>query len=659
MPNQGPRYNLITEFSEFEDTDDISTSPHWVMAVVRLGKPLSYSRKNNASVSLDVTEGAKTRGKTLVITSDCLQMQVRRDKESHVKSLSASLIQTSTNYLVEILPGDWVMAWIVHGEARQQDLIERIRASKACNGFKDGLKFVGRIRNVRKRMSRARASGVKNTRYNIQAVAFSELDSTIFYDQFMAENSIEANNLGRWLSKVGLDIRQVFAINVDEQKDNSHLLIPAFFELLLGTGVGPDLDTTGTKELRQVTGGGITGDENGGAKAAPFAYLVPKEIGDLLGKESRDVSKAGGILAYADIVDLVFGVQKYSNTSPNQYSVFTPDIADSDPLTKGNHFYTGNPLLGSYLPFMPQFSNRPLWSILSEYLNPVINEMYTALRVNAQGDVVPTLIVRQIPFTTDVMADKYEGDNTPPGADKITLTPFTSLPRWVMSGTLVYDIDIGRSDATRCNFVHVFGQDADNAKNIKVTDQLVQNPPIRDDFDIQRSGVHAYMTTVACRTVNQVGATPSVWMELVADHRIGSQYTLNGTLNCVGISAPICEGDNLEFDGVIYHIESVEDSVSIDTDSGMRSWTTSLTLTNGLRQQSDSDDTDSSPFPIYPGFQLEDNTAYDPGHDGKVYAPSDDNADTVDREDDTPAQSPGDDNRSPFNDDDNPDDGTS
>jgi hypothetical protein len=63
--------------------------------------------------------------------------------------------------------------------------------------------------------------------------------------------------------------------------------------------------------------------------------------------------------------------------------------------------YTGTELLGTFLPVMPELTNKPLWSVLQQFLNPTVNEMYTCLRVNKDNRVVPTLVVRQIPFTTE------------------------------------------------------------------------------------------------------------------------------------------------------------------------------------------------------------------------------------------------------------------
>jgi hypothetical protein len=95
---------------------------------------------------------------------------------------------------------------------------------------------------------------------------------------------------------------------------------------------------------------------------------------------------------------------------------------------------------------------------------------------------------------------------------------------------------------------------------------------------------------------------------------MGSQYTLNGTINCFGIQSPICEGDNLEFDGVVFHIESVAHQFAMSPD-GHKSWTTRLELTNGMRADVSakfSSDV-ASPFPIYPGFLPNDLTGNDPG----------------------------------------------
>lgn len=608
-------YNLGLDYGR-EDASflDVSHSPRWILAVVRLDVPLSYSRQQAGSVNLDVSVGAKTRGETLVIAEDCVHLQVQRGKANHTKSLQASIKPGAANYLVEVLPGDWVLAWIVHDADRAEDLKSRIARGEACNGLKDGLKFVGRVDAVRKRGSRDPRSGRRVVSYALTANAFKELDTEVFYDQNLSDGTVEAQNIGRWLAKLGVSIQDIFAITgADEQADNVHLLIPTFVDLLVGRGVSDRINPVGGGDpLRAFTGGGPAGAPKdtpgeGETKEAPFAYLVPKEVGQLLGRSSRDASKEGGILAYADLLTLLVGVQKYSSGRANTTSSFVPDVAVNDPLTTARNRYTGTPLLGSFLPVMADFVNKPLWSVLQQYLNPVVNEMYTALRVQEDGSVGPTLVLRQIPFTTTPMAQKLDGATESVGVGAAAGSPtrpaytaFMSLPRWVLPAGLVQDFDVGRSDAARINFVHVYGQNADLSTVQTVTAQLVQNLPIRDDLDIQRSGLHAYMSSVACREINAVGTTPSVWMELAADWLIGGQYVLNGQIECLGIALPVAEGDNVEFDGVVYHIESITDSCSAGAD-GSRTWRTVLGVSNGYNAADSDTDTDPK-FPIYPGF---------------------------------------------------------
>jgi hypothetical protein len=609
----GPVYPLIAEFVSDADNDTnpdfTSCSPFWVVCIFPLALPLTFSRSSMASVEALPGAGAGLRdpGK-IVITDDCIAMTITSNKEQHIKSLNASLVQTSHNYIVDVLPGDWVMAWILNHEEKGRDVAKRANQGQACNNFDDGLKFVGRVNSIRKRLERDPDGGLTST-FSLSAAAFTELDSQFFYDQSLADTTFAgAAGLSTWLAMVGMDVEQLLQISIDSQADNVHKIIPTLIELLLGKGVPSTVNPV--KELPAATGAGV-----GSQEEAPFAYLVPKEVGDLLGKTSRDVSKAGGVLAYCDILTTIYGVQHFSNTlsTSSPYRVFIPDISEGD----GSSFqFTGKSMMGAFIPIMPQLTNRPLWNVLTQYLNPTVNEMYTCLRVNAAGKIVPTLMLRQIPFTTDAFVQKNEN---------IPVTAFLSLPRWKMHSGLLSVVDVGRSDATRCNFVHVYGQNNYATNNISVTEQLVNNPPIRDDLDIQRSGLRTYMTTVAVDAFDQAGRAPREWIEFIADMMIGSQYTLNGSMACRGISAPICEGDNLEFDNVAYHIEGVTHSVMIEPDGG-RNFTTMLQLSNGMRiaakkGQKLTDQSDVSNTPQYPGFEQDDNTQYDPGFtqdDGKT-----------------------------------------
>lgn len=615
-----PSYELINEYVD-KGTDlsklvSITTSPHWALCVVRLGLPLSYSRSNKASVTNDVSQGGRLRGPNLVITSDCTHLTVSGSKDSHVKALNAELKQTDHNYLVEILPGDWILAWIVNDETKLQSLVERIRKSDPsdpCNKWDDGFKFLGRVDNIRKAIHLDRGSGTKTSSYTITAAGFKELDTSFFFDKALSDHSAAAQSMGDWLAKLSIKAEELFLVDPRKgQKPNTSKMILALLDLIVGKGVGANANAAsgGEPALRQTTGGGTTSQGE-----APFSYLVPRAVGALLG--ITNASKPGGLLSYADLLTTVIGVQKYSGNSggSGESAKLFPDFDYSS--STDNRIDTGIELLGTFYPGVPDFANRPLWSLLQQYLNATINEMYTCLRVGPNGRVIPTLVVRQIPFTTEAYPDhSVEPGFVGPPAQTVNVTKFLSLPRWKLHDLMLNNIDIGRSDATRFNFIHVYGQEADTFPQNTFSQQITDNPPIRDDLDIQRSGLRAYMTTVACATQDTVGKAPTVWMELIADRVIGSQYTVNGTLQSVGITSPISEGDNIELDDTVYHIESCTHTCGIQAD-GQRTFDTTLTLTNGMRSDGindrDDDGSQNGGAPIYPGFRPGDNRAYDPG----------------------------------------------
>lgn len=627
-----PTYELLKDFNGVSGEGYLSIDAHWAVAVVRLGHPLSFSRAKLASDTTDLTQTAMLRAqKPFVITGDCINLTVSSSKASHTKSLSAVLKQTNYNYLVELLPGDWILAWMVNNQDSFSDLLKRINkadASDPCNKAQDGLKFVGRIHSIRKIMSVNAGTGVKTCEYQIQGVGFSELDTTIFYDHSLATRDQVQQDIGTWLSRIGRNIEELYASDqrTGIQDNNVNVLIPTLIDVIVGKGLAKETNVTiaagptGQEKAQQTAGGGAD-------KSAPNAYVIPTVVGALLGRSQSDASKP--VLSYCDILTLLQGVQDYSDEKS-----FVPDLDDSK--TTAQRLVTKTPMLGTFLPFMPEFTNRPLWGVLQQFLNPAINEIYTCLRTNSVGLVVPTIVLRQIPFTTDVFDTSANYVKSRIGSTNQTSLPsgdlpftrFLDLPRWKLDGTMIHSVNIGRSDATRVNFVHVYGACLQQkAHNVPIGAQIVFNPPIRDDLDIQRSGVHPYMTTINCAVQDETDGTPGLWMALVADFLMGSQYTLNGTIQCALIQSAIPEGDNLEWDEVVYHIESITHSCSVDP-QGNKSATSTLTLTNGMRSEGNTtrfSDTpegaqgsgapgSSNDFPIYPGIVGADQTSTDPGH---------------------------------------------
>ncbi len=592
MGEGASRFPLVNEYSVDPgaegDSSVISTSPSWALAVVRNGVPLTYSRRLRKGKG-DVTDGGFARRKTpLVIQDDCIQLQISNSKRSHTKTLYATLrAYSGVNYLDRnaLLPGDWLFAWCANSEEDIADVVKRVLAGEPVNGFRDGLKFVGRVHNIRKRVV-PEPGGKKHVLYTLQGIGFEELDSQFFYDVHLA-TAIHgsAQDFPEFLASIGVDYttfasaEQQRAGRIENNADN---LITKLIDLIVGKGADSDVNLPTERGAPNLV---IAPQAN---REAPFAYLVPHTVGSLLGKAPSEASKGSGLFGYADILETLVGVQLYYPDQEATASSFYPviDIQRSSPSRK----YSTIILKGTFLPVEPSFVNRPLWQVLQQFLNHAINEMFTSLRVNSDGVVVPTLVVRQFPFSTESIK----------ATPDFQLTKFLSLPRWVIHPSMVTGagLDIGRSNATRCNFMHVFGQaSAMGSEGHSVGDQMTRNPPIYDQIDIQRSGIRGTMMTVNCALGDQLAA-PRPWMEAMADWSFGSQYTLNGSVELYGLQVPVPEGDNVEFEGLAYHIESVNHSCGISAD-GKKMFRTHLELSNGMPiDQSDASDD----FPRYPGF---------------------------------------------------------
>jgi hypothetical protein len=367
------------------------------------------------------------------------------------------------------------------------------------------------------------------------------------------------------------------------------------------------------------------------------------------------------------VLEVVYGVQKY-DTVPTSNQFVKPSDSSSTDLLAGAKFnprgldpknnirqrYTGVPMIGTYLPTPVTFNGqRTVWQIIEQYLNKTINEMYTCMRVNAAGRIMPTLVVRQIPFSSGALPDEYprrqpgfsdseaplddntkrllgqgpetfgvlesdaNKDNQPYLQDsgvspkdpaietrRVELTRMLELPRWKVHPILVQSYSVGRSDAMRFNFIHIDPDPGVAAPNRTAT--FVRNPPIADQLDIARSGLRPYLASINCSPQDLAEHRPSDWMYILSDILFGQHLVLSGTMELRGVQAPIVPGDNIEFDDCIMHIESVQHNFSI-TASGSKKFSTSMSLTHGVHAKQE----ENTPFAMYAGIAEGDLSRHD------------------------------------------------
>ena len=589
-------HKVIKDYGQGENPTDLSVHPYWVIAIFRQKNPATWKRSSGKSFTTDLSKGVEIFPDPLIIADDCFSLSVTNSKSNHVTSLNAGLYATE-DYLQLINPGDWMFAWMVQKESIFKSLLTRIKEKKdPCNFFNDGLKFFGKVTTIRKQLIQNPA-GPRMARYSMTGAGFTELDASLYYNPYLQNKQ---DQLATQFGRFGYDINDLIDKNAGGITANK--AIPQILDVMLGKGVPTNLKRTNPDDIKNTYG--TEGDS---------AYVLPVEVGTILNKTIT--SKKGGI-GYADLVELLVGVQEYNQTDEDvnesrpegpgkiEGEVVSEEVALSfqpkGAESSGSRRFTENQdLLGSFLPTPPQFIGKTVWNILREYINPACNELYSTLRVNPDGYVVPTIVARQLPFTTEL------------ARLPIPSTKFLSVPRWEIHPILIKSADYGRSDALRFNFIDVIPISS-SAGALNTSALTVTFPPYWDAIDIARSGLRPYNPTINAYGGDTRNDSIRHWKDLITDILMGQHLTFSGTLSCVGIQSPICVGDNVEFDGIVFHIESVMHACSISPD-GHKTFQTNLNLTNGQNVKQDA----ASDLSIYPHLSVFDAqlNKYDPSVD--------------------------------------------
>ena len=591
-------YDLLQDYGS-PDTS-ISMAPVWVLAVVRWSHPYVFDRAQLVDAyNIDAFEQVQS---PLVITSDCTHLSVSGNKGAHVTNLSATLRDNDVNYLSSIYPDDWLLAWILPNESRAKDLMKRLAAGKACNGFSDGLKFFGRVGTIFKDTA-VDDAGKPASVFNLTGIGFSEFDYSMFWEPLLKNQE----SLPVWYQRLGIFLNNVItgsnksvSPSSDPQGLDVNKMIPALIRLIFGEGP--------FKNGNLSAPGGANASLNGGIRA-------PSLVGKLLGIADTEN------LTLSNVMNIVVGVQKYrgaAGAAQNSPAIFTPDglqgatiamptdtgktIVEQlstlfEPESKAvtaEYKKTDTPLLGVFPIVQLPFQDTPVWQILEQFLNPAVNEMYVALKPNENGDVFPLLTVRQYPFSTSKFA----------ASSSVPVTAFLELPRWRIHSRMLKRIQVGRSNALRANFWHVQTTGSGQALT-KELQYVGPGGPKSDRSDIERSGLRRVVRTVNCFIRHPDEVAP--WRDLVVDMTTGQHLTLTGTIATVGIVSPIAPGDNVQFANVVYHVESVNHVCSMTPD-GKRDWKTTLQVTRGMADETtlDQNTQDSSldaPLQDYAGVR--------------------------------------------------------
>lgn len=513
------------------------TAPAWVLTFVR------WNNRDTFRVSsVPYTEVREP----LVVENDCLQVTTTNDKNTLTPSMNATLIMTDVNYETAVGPGDFVIVNMLNWEKHARRVADNARAKLAINGVNDGFKGVFKVQSVRRVVSVDPNTGTKMVIFKITGFAFTEYNNTIYFNPYLVDPNQDPKNQLLFASFLGRDWANL--IN-SKGLTNVQDVIATLIQSFIGAGI--------TDEGRL--------EKNGTVKSPNVHFFMPELVGRLLGVR--------GVKAAKDIYVHIFGLQKYASGSAQSLAQGMNPQGGNMNQKFNRIYYTSTPCGGDTF-LKPEYWNQvKAWSILNQYTNAPLNEIYTTFRVSPTGRVMPTMVFRQIPFTNE----DFKGTTLP-------VTKFMNLPRWKINTALILDQDVGRDEAARVNFVQYFGKSTVGQNGADIAQEIAQVNYAYDINDVQRSGLRPYIVTTQFdepTTTNKEYRSPQ-WAKILGDALIGGHLKMNGTISTAGIVAPIAVGDNLELDSIVYHIEQIAHTCSVNVTDGRRMFRTQISLSSGM-----------------------------------------------------------------------------
>jgi hypothetical protein len=570
----------------------------------------------------------------MLIQDDCISVSTSTSKQSYMGNCELILKSGEIYYPNAVNPGDWVAVWMADDQEHIDAIAASIRSgvktnksgSSIVNNFESGLKFIGRVANVGM-SEQISESGTRSLTQRVSCSSFTELSSTVYFT-FAASMMFELQP-----NNTAPDLRTVKNLGQPRFKDLSKNFFDLLTKQLIGRddGVGPDFVIKYlfiwlmgiTKSESVNTAFNYKGSYND-------AIFIPPIVAKLVG-----VKTSSKIPVY-QYYSMLLGLQKYASSGEvNEHEApkaFAPTLPKASP--SNNIMETGNKLKGS-IEFKPPFwAQVDYWSIFNQYLNGLINEMYTTLRCDQFNRIRPTVVVREQPFSTGLFntlhnpAFQSEIKKATPKKTKkgkvastqlkadIPFSPkgvnairqhYNNLPRWVIDASMVKNFNFLTDERERVNFVQVFTQNRSMAQlnqsetandHARKTQFDIGNYRV-DLRDIERNGLRARVLETIFDTVMPANSQAPYWAQIKADHLFNGHLRPYGSLTLNGIQEPICVGDNLEYRGIVFHINSVSHSAQISS-NGRKSFQTSISFDHGIMATSLDN---NNQIPVYPSLE--------------------------------------------------------
>lgn len=515
--------------------------------------------------------------KPMLVINDCVNLTVSSSKSNHIHTANMTMLAGDINYSTAVAPGDFVLINMLDSDEKlfgiggtpnspaEDSLYARATNLKPINRAHDGFKGLFRIQSVKRNIQTNPNNGQKIYYFQIQAAAFTEFNQVIYFNTNLRDG---AENNGD-LAAINFGASEEWG-EVLLQKQNT---VDVLFKKLVGFLIGEGFNANYVQQKSDVV------------RNFNKNFLIPPAIGALMNIRAP-------VLKAADLFNFYIGIEKYAGSK----GVSEATGLNPTGTKRAGHYLQSTPLTGAVLLQGEPFGQVTAWSILQQYSNSLINEMYTAYKLTPENEIMPCLVFRQKPFTSSNFS-KQNPD--------IPATEFLSLPRWKVSTKLIESLSLGRDDQARINFVHIIGK----TRYLDIKQQTVQQESLNawkiDKDDVLRSGLKPIITSCdfdfPADGVNKDNFYSVRWNALYADWVFNGHLKENGNISCVGLEDPIAVGDNLEIENTVYHIESINHIMTMEVGSGKKSFKTNMSLSFGVDNR-----TTGTYNPIYPEMQFTD-----------------------------------------------------
>jgi hypothetical protein len=213
---------------------------------------------------------------------------------------------------------------------------------------------------------------------------------------------------------------------------------------------------------------------------------------------------------------------------------------------------------------------------------------------------MPTVVVRQKALTSNhyrkgkpVGESKSKVDK----AERKIVSRHLEMPRWRIAPELITDINLGRDEAARINYVQIYTRTISTNDQKNRAAQTGLGNYVVDIEDIERHGLRPYIATAQFdlpeNDGNKVSNKGREWAQLVADFLIGGHLREAGTIQLMGVEEPISVGDKLQLGYTVFEIDAVNHTMAV-APNGKKMFRTNLQVSFGMDIRSNQE------RPVYP-----------------------------------------------------------